>query len=102
MIAEMEDGVADIVIGTHRLLGKDVKWRDLALLIRDVVGFQGDIRFDPSKPDGTPQKLLDVSRLTALGWKSRTSLREGIEKTYRWYREHAGQDGVFRRSGRDE
>jgi len=68
--------------------GKDISIRELAEMIKEIVGFKGDLRFDSSKPDGTPSKLLDVSRLESLGWKSRTSLREGIKKTYRWYVEH--------------
>jgi GDP-L-fucose synthase len=66
--------------------GEDVTIRELAELICEVVGFDGELVFDASKPDGTPRKLLDVSRLTALGWKSRISLREGIVQTYDWYR----------------
>lgn len=65
--------------------GRDITIKELALLIRDVTGFEGRVEFDPSKPDGTPQKLLDVSRLASLGWKSRIPLREGIEETCRWY-----------------
>ena len=68
--------------------GRDISIRDLALLIQDVVGYQGQMRFDASKPDGTPRKLLDVSRLEAAGWKASTSLRHGIEKTLAWYLEH--------------
>ena len=66
-------------------VGKDISIRELAEMIKEIVGFEGDLRFDSSKPDGTPRKLLDVSRLEYLGWKSMTSLREGIKKTYRWY-----------------
>jgi GDP-L-fucose synthase len=66
-------------------VGKDITIRELAELIRDIVGFQGSIQYDSSKPDGTPRKLLDVSRLRSLGWQPKISLREGIEKTYRWY-----------------
>jgi len=65
--------------------GKDISIKELAELIKDITGFEGAIRYDPSKPDGTPRKLLDVSRLESLGWRSRISLREGIEKTYQWY-----------------
>jgi GDP-L-fucose synthase len=65
--------------------GKDISIRELAELIKEIVGFDGKIRYDKSKPDGTPRKLLDVSRLESLGWGSRISLREGIEKTYEWY-----------------
>jgi GDP-L-fucose synthase len=62
--------------------GQDLTVREIAERIAEVVGFSGDFVFDPSKPDGTPRKLLDISRLTALGWKSKTSLREGLKKTY--------------------
>ena len=64
-----------------------MRQRDMGDLIRDVVGFEGEFSFDTSKPDGTPQKLLDVSRLKTLGWAAKTSLRDGIESTYRWYLE---------------
>jgi GDP-L-fucose synthase len=67
-------------------VGEDVTIRQLAELIRDVVGYQGRLVFDSSKADGTPRKLLDVSRLAAMGWRSRTPLRQGIEETVRWYR----------------
>jgi GDP-L-fucose synthase len=62
--------------------GQDITIRELAELIAEVVGFKGRQIFDSSKPDGTPRKLLDTSRLTALGWKPQMSLREGLEKTY--------------------
>lgn len=76
------DGYTDMVnIG----VGEDIQIRDLARLVGEVVGFEGEIVFDPDKPDGTPRKLLDVSRLQALGWSAKTGLREGIEETYRWY-----------------
>ncbi len=65
--------------------GEDLSIRELAELIKEIVGFKGEILFDASKPDGTPRKLLDVSRLNALGWEAQTSLKEGIEKTYKWY-----------------
>jgi GDP-L-fucose synthase len=65
--------------------GEDISIRQLAELIGDVVGFSGTIEFDPTKPDGTPRKLLDVTRLTRLGWKPRTSLRQGIASTYEWF-----------------
>lgn len=72
----------DIVnVGT----GKDIAIRELAELVADVVGFEGTIELDRSKPDGTPRKLLDVSRLTALGWAPAVSLRAGIESVYRAY-----------------
>lgn len=68
--------------------GEDVTIAALAGIVADVVGFQGQIVFDHSKPDGTPRKLLDVSRLTAMGWKASIPLREGIAQTYRWFVEN--------------
>jgi len=68
--------------------GEDIPIRELALLIRDGVGFEGELRFDPSKPDGTPRKLLDVTRLFKTGWRPRIPLREGIAQTYRWFVEN--------------
>ena len=56
--------------------------------VGDAVGFRGKIVFDASKPDGTPRKLLDVSRLTALGWRPKIALREGLADAYRWYLRH--------------
>lgn len=61
--------------------------KDLADLIRHSVGFEGAIKYDRSKPDGTPRKLLDVSKMKSLGWESKTSLDEGIRRTYEWYLE---------------
>jgi GDP-L-fucose synthase len=68
-------------------VGEDITIKDLALLIQDIVGFSGELRFATGKPDGTPRKLLDVSRVQALGWKAKVPLREGIRATYRWYLE---------------
>jgi GDP-L-fucose synthase len=65
--------------------GVDLTIRELAELIADVVGFEGPLVFDASKPDGTPRKLMDVSRLSTLGWSARTDLRTGIEQTLQWY-----------------
>jgi GDP-L-fucose synthase len=70
--------------------GEDVTIRELAELIGSITGFRGRLAFDESKPDGTPRKLLDVSRLTALGWKARISLAEGIRTTYEWYLSNGG------------
>lgn len=70
-------------------VGEDLTIRELAELIAGVIGFKGDLRFDASKPDGTPQKLLDVFRLNNLGWRARISLEEGIKQTYEWYLSHA-------------
>jgi len=69
-------------------VGKDISIKELALLIKEIVGYNGEIRFDTSKPDGMPQKLLDVSRINSLGWKPKVSLEEGIRKTYEWYVEN--------------
>ena len=68
-------------------VGQDVSIKELAQLVGSVVGYNGELVFDTSKPDGTPQKLLDVSRLHALGWKAKVGLREGVDRTYRWYGE---------------
>lgn len=68
--------------------GEDITIKDLALMIKEIVGFEGKIINDTTKPDGTPRKLLDVSRLHNLGWKHKTPLKKGIEKTYRWFLEN--------------
>ncbi len=65
--------------------GKDISIRDLAVLVSEVVGFDGELRFDDTMPDGTPRKLLDVSRIQALGWEAQTSLKDGISRTYDWF-----------------
>jgi GDP-L-fucose synthase len=69
--------------------GHDVTIRELAQLVQQTVRYPGALRFDESKPDGAPRKLLDVSRMTALGWRARIDLEEGLEKTLRWYYENA-------------
>ena len=69
-------------------VGEDLTIRELAELIKDIVGYKGEIVYDTTKPDGTPQKLLDVSRLHGLGWDARISLRDGIGQAYEWYKEH--------------
>jgi GDP-L-fucose synthase len=66
-------------------VGEDVSIKGLAEMVGSVVGYKGELIFDKTKPDGTPRKLLDVSRLHALGWKAKVGLREGIERTYQWY-----------------
>lgn len=65
--------------------GEDNKIKDIALLMREIIGFEGEIRHDLSKPDGTPRKLLDVSRMKGLGWEAKINLRQGIIQTYDWY-----------------
>jgi GDP-L-fucose synthase len=72
-----------INIGT----GHDLSIRELAELVCRVIGFTGELQFDTTKPDGTPQKLMDSSRINALGWHAQTSLEEGIRRTYEWARE---------------
>ena len=67
-------------------MGKDISIKELAGLVKEIVGFEGEIVFDADKPDGTMQKLLDVSRMAELGWKAKMSLREGIEMTYEFYK----------------
>jgi GDP-L-fucose synthase len=74
--------------------GQDVNIRELAGLIAEVTGFHGRLVFDPSKPDGTPQKLLDVSRLRKLGWEARVPLEDGLRLTYDWYRKSSGGEGL--------
>lgn len=65
--------------------GQEVSIKELALTLKAVVGYEGELVFDSTKPDGTPRKLLDVSRLTAAGWQAKTDLKMGIEKTYSWF-----------------
>jgi GDP-L-fucose synthase len=66
-------------------VGTDASIRDLAERIKKIVGFSGALQFDPSKPDGTPRKLLDISRMKSLGWSPHISLDEGLKKLYQWY-----------------
>lgn len=84
-LLEHYDGPEQVNVGT----GSDVTIREIAETIADVVGFKGETEWDASKPDGTPQKLLDVSKLATAGWTSRISLADGLDRTYAWYREHA-------------
>lgn len=76
------DGIGEFVnIG----VGKDITIGELSEVIKEIVGFEGTVRKDLSKPDGTPQKLLDITKLSSLGWKAKISLRDGIKQTYEWY-----------------
>ena len=68
-------------------VGEDVSIAELAGIVKNVVGFQGELRYDRSKPDGTPRKLLDVGKINGLGWKAKIGLDEGIAATYRWFLE---------------
>jgi GDP-L-fucose synthase len=72
-------------------IGTDVTIRELAALVGKVVGFQGDLVFDTTRPDGTPRKLLDVGRLNALGWRASTDLETGLRATYEWFCAHESQ-----------
>jgi GDP-L-fucose synthase len=74
-----EEGIVNIGVG------EDISIKELALLIRNIIKYEGEIVFDASKPDGTPRKLMDVSKLRTLGWKATISLKEGLEKVYREY-----------------
>jgi GDP-L-fucose synthase len=71
--------------------GEDVTIRELAELTMSVIGYKGRLDFDPTKPDGTPRKLLDVARLKSLGWQPQIPLRSGIEHTYAWFKEHSAE-----------
>jgi len=71
--------------------GEDISIRELAELICDVVGFEGELAWDTTKPDGTPRRLLDVTKLRALGWKPAIPLRDGIARTYEWFRANYAQ-----------
>jgi GDP-L-fucose synthase len=71
--------------------GEDVTIRELAEVVASVAGFRGRLEFDSSKPDGTPRKLLDTSRLTALGWTPKIKLKAGIESTYAWFKDHTAE-----------
>ncbi|MGE5498081.1 MAG: GDP-L-fucose synthase family protein [Syntrophothermus sp.] len=79
-----ENGISQINIGT----GEDLTIAELVNIIAEVTGFKGEIRYDASKPDGTPRKLMDISRLHSLGWHHSTGLKEGIEKSYKWFLEN--------------
>ncbi|MFP4303847.1 GDP-L-fucose synthase family protein, partial [Rhodosalinus sp.] len=79
--------LSHINVGT----GEDISILDLARLVAEVTGFEGGIETDPTKPDGTPRKLMDVSRLAAMGWRAKIGLREGVTATYRWYLDNAAR-----------
>jgi len=66
-------------------VGEDVTIKELAEIVKDVVGFEGELRFDTSKPDGTPRKLLDVTKLNEAGWKAKVKLVDGVNSTYNWF-----------------
>ena len=87
---EHYDGDDHINVGT----GEDLSIRELAECVRDIVAPGVTIAFDTSKPDGTPRKLLDVSRLHALGWRHRTELRRGLASTYEWFCAQSADRGL--------
>jgi GDP-L-fucose synthase len=78
-----EKGITHLNVGS----GKDITIADLAKLISEIIGFEGKIEYDSSKPDGTPRKLMDVTRINSLGWQFKTELSDGIAKTYEWFLE---------------
>ena len=79
-----ENGISQINIGT----GEDLTIADLADKIKNITGYNGKIKYDSTKPDGTPRKLMDVTRINKLGWKHKTSLEDGIRKSYQWFLEN--------------
>lgn len=83
-LLENYDSAETINVG----VGEDISIRELAIIVAEIIGFTGEIVQDTSKPDGTPRKLLDISRIKDLGWRPEESLHEGIQKTYSWYLEH--------------
>ncbi|MBI1758752.1 MAG: GDP-L-fucose synthase [Actinobacteria bacterium] len=92
LLLQRYDDPAPINVG----IGADVSIRELAELVAEVVGYTGRLAFDPSKPDGTPRKLLDVSRLSALGFRPRIGLADGVRATYEWYREREASPSAAR------
>ena len=89
---EVYAGEEHVNVGT----GRDITIRGLAQMLKEVIGFPGRLTYDAGRPDGTPRKLLDVTRLTRLGWRARIELRAGLTDTYRWFL--AGGSGLSRRA----
>jgi GDP-L-fucose synthase len=85
--ANTQPMLSHINVGT----GKDITIRELAETMRRVVGYRGQLRFDSSKPDGAPRKLIDTSRLTAMGWRYQVELEQGLQQTYEWFQQQKGQ-----------
>ncbi|CAA2987395.1 GDP-L-fucose synthase 2 [Olea europaea subsp. europaea] len=83
-LMENYSGLEHVNVGS----GKEVSIKELAELVKDVVDYKGEIAWDSSKPDGTPKKLMDSSKLAAIGWKAKVSLKEGLKDTYKWYLEN--------------
>ncbi|XP_018823338.1 GDP-L-fucose synthase 1-like [Juglans regia] len=86
-LMESYSGLGQLNVGS----GKEVSIKELAELVKDVVGFEGELVWDPSKPDGTPRKLMDCSNLAELGWSPKISLKDGLADTYKWYLENVKQ-----------
>ena len=85
-LLEHYDGPEQVNVGS----GTDVTIAEIADTVASVVGYTGETHWDTTKPDGTPQKLLDVSKLAQAGWTSKITLRDGLERTVAWYHEHVG------------
>lgn len=83
-LMENYSGEQHVNVGT----GTETSIRELAEILADVIGWRGELKFDPTKPDGTPRKVMDVSRLHALGWRASTGLKDGLAQAYEWYRTH--------------
>ena len=98
-LMNLEEGIFRSMIADNRLplvnvgWGEDISIKELAFLIRDIVGYDGEIIFDDTRPDGTLRKLLDISKLTSLNWSPQISLKQGVVKTYQWYKQilHKGR-----------
>lgn len=86
-LLENYSGLEHVNVGS----GKEVSIKELAELVKEVVGFEGDLAWDKSKPDGTPRKLMDNSKIESLGWKPKISLKDGLVDTYKWYLENVQQ-----------
>jgi GDP-L-fucose synthase len=93
-LAKHYSGESHVNVGT----GVEISIRELAEMLADIIGYKGAFRFDPSKPDGSPRKLMDTARMRGMGWTAPTSLRDGFERTCRWYRENL-DTGVLRGIG---
>jgi len=91
VVFAFENNLADTLYNIGS--GKDLTIKELAALVQRIVGHQGEIKWDSSKPDGTPRKLMDVSKMTEAGWQAKIELEEGIRRTYEWFLE---QEAVSR------
>ncbi|MFE6127873.1 GDP-L-fucose synthase family protein [Streptomyces sp. NPDC056437] len=89
-LLEHYDADGPVNVGT----GTDLTIREAAEQVAEVVGYRGTLEWDPTQPDGTPRKLLDISRISALGWQPRITLRDGLIETYAWYVDRLGSDGL--------